>query len=108
MGEDPGLESEIEIDVAAVIPAHLKGFQEVHVDSVTGSDIYLTIDGEQLTGHFADAVGTNLFFRLNDATEEAELVAACDKVATLEHIFHLPREAFTKPFIPSDALRPPQ
>jgi hypothetical protein len=101
-------ESELEIDVAAVIPAHLKGFQDVHVDSVTGSELYLTIDGEQLKGRIGDSVGTNLFFRLNDSTEEVELVATCDKIATCEHIFHLPREAFTKPFIPSDALRPPK
>jgi hypothetical protein len=104
--EDP-LVDEIDIDIAAVIPAHLKGFQEVQVDSVNASELCVTIDGERLKGRIGDAICTNLFFRLNDETQEAELMATCNKTATLEHVFYIPRAEFTKPFVPTDALRPP-
>jgi hypothetical protein len=53
--EEPLVE-EIDIDVAAVIPAHLKGFQEVRVDSVNASELCVTIDGERLKGRIGDAI----------------------------------------------------
>jgi hypothetical protein len=101
------LEEEIEIDVAAVIPAHLKSFQDVTVESVNGREVYLIIDGEKLKGRIGDSIYTNLFFSVNEETREAEMVAACNKEAKLEHVFYIPREEFTKPFVPTDALRSP-
>jgi hypothetical protein len=98
---------EDEIDVVAVIPAHLKEFAEIQIDSVSARELYVTIDGNHLKGKIGDTIGTNLFFSLNNETEEATIVAACDKTANLEHIFHVPREEFEKPFIPTSCLKPP-
>jgi hypothetical protein len=94
---------EEEIDIVATIPAHLKEFSELQIDSVTASELCVTIDGHRLKGKIGDTISTNLFFGLNEDTHEAELLASCDKTANLEHVFRVPKEEFAKPFIPTES-----
>lgn len=68
----------------------------------------MKIGWQQLKVKITDAIGTNLFFRLNGETQEADFAVSCDKVATLEHVFCLLRNEFTKPFVPTDTLNPPK
>jgi hypothetical protein len=99
---------ETEIDIVATIPAHLKEFQDIKVDSVSATDLYVTIDGNRLKGRIGDTPSTNLFFNLQDEGRDVSLVSACDKCANLEHVFYVPKDLFDRPFIPSDVLKRPK
>ena len=96
------------IDVVGVIPAHMKNFQQIEVLSVSPNEIAVEVDGEKLKGKIGDTISTNLFFEVNNDYEEAHLVSAADKIVNLEHVFYIPKDAFTKPFIPTDAMKKPE
>lgn len=100
---------ETAVEVVGIIPAHLKDFTDITFDSVTPTEIKLTINGtEHLKGKITDTIGTQMFFNDNETTEEAELVACAEKFVKLEHIFYVPKGEFKKPFIPTDALKRPE
>ena len=93
------------IDVIGIIPAHMKNFNNISIDSVTPHELVVTIAGTQLKGKITDTVGTNMCFNLNGETSQAELVACADKQAKLEKLFYVPKEELEKPFLPSDSLK---
>lgn len=99
---------ESEIDLVGIIPAHLKEFDELTINGISTTEISLTIDGNQLKGRIGDSLGTNLFFHCDEDTETAQLIACADKMVKLEHVFMVPKEEFSKPFIPTDALKQPE
>lgn len=110
MNEEEIQTEEFTIDVMGIIPAHLKDFSNIEIekDTITPSEIYMNIDGNRLKGKITDTVSTNLFFELNPEEEDANLVASINKVANFEHVFYIPKDEFTKPFIPRDALKKPE
>lgn len=94
------------VDVVATIPAHLKDFTDLHFDSVTPTEIRITLDGnEHLKGKICDTFGTQIFLADNNQTEEAEIISCAEKSVKLEHIFYVPKDEFKKPFVPTDALK---
>lgn len=99
---------ETEIDVVGILPAHLKEFTDLEIEKIQGNEIYVQVDGTKLKGKIGDANGTNLFFTRNEEEQSVNVVASADKVVNLEHIFYIPKEELTKPFIPTDALRKPE
>ncbi|OHT05887.1 hypothetical protein TRFO_26246 [Tritrichomonas foetus] len=106
--EEEIITEETTIDVMGIIPAHLKDFNNIEIEKVSPSEIYLQIDGNRLKGKIGDTISTNLFFELNSDDEEANLIASVDKMANFEHVFYVPKDEFTKPFIPTDALKKPE
>ena len=105
MEEEEVFTEETIIDVVGVIPSHLKEFQNITIDSVSPSKIYITIDGNKFKGNITDTAETNMFFTLNNETSEAELVSHADKAVNFENIFYVPKEDLCKPFIPTDAVK---
>ena len=106
MEEDTFVE-ETEIDIVGILPGHLKEFSELEVEKIDGNEIYVRVDGSRLKGKIGDANSTNLFFTCNEADQDVTLIASADKISSLEHIFYVPKEELTKPFIPTDCLRQP-
>jgi hypothetical protein len=101
-----GFVEETEVDIVAVIPAHLKEFQSVDVVFVTASELCAMTAGERQREHHQCNGDESLL--PNEETQEPGLVALCDKAATLEYVFYLPNDEFTRPFVPTDALNPPK
>ncbi|KAH0793939.1 hypothetical protein GPJ56_002151 [Histomonas meleagridis] len=108
MEEEEIITEETIIDVVGVIPAHLKEFENISIDSVSPSNIYVTIDGNKLKGKITDTIETNLFFALDQETQNATVISSADKTVTLENIFYVPKDEFTKPFVPTDAIKKPE
>lgn len=101
------VEEDPEVNIVGIIPAQLKGFSNITIESITPKEIYLKIDEDRVKGKIDDTIGTVMFFSQNPETQEAEVVACAEKQVQFEHYFTIPREELTKPFIPSDALVKP-
>lgn len=101
---------EFSIDLMGIIPAHLKDFENIEIesDTLTPSTIYIKVDGHRLKGQITDTISTNLFLEMNPEEQNGHLIASIDKMANFEHVFYIPKDEFTKPFIPHDALKKPE
>ena len=106
--EEEIITEETTIDVVGVIPAHLKEFENLSIDSASPSNIYISIDGNKLKGKIADTTESNLFFMLDKETKEAKVISSADKTVTFENIFYIPKEEFQKTFVPTDAVKKPE
>ena len=95
---------ETEINIVGIIPAQLKDFTNVEIESINGKEVYLKIDEEKVKGKIEDTMGTTMFFASDEEKQEAELVTCAEKQVVFEHYFNVPKSEFKKPFLPSEAL----
>jgi len=92
------------IDVTGIIPAHLKDFENIIVESATKQEIKILIDGERLKGTFSDGIGSSMYFSVDENSQSVDLLGVTEKVVNFEHYYSVPKDEFTKPFIPSVSL----
>ena len=106
--EEEIITEETTIDIVGIIPAHLKEFKNVSIDSISQSNIYISIDGSKLKGKITDTTESNLFFALDQQSKEASVISSADKTVNFENIFYVPKDEFNKTFVPTDAVKKPE